>query len=252
MAKNAFKQPRLTFKTARLADASLADATVNLVYQIDNPNSFGLNLASVDYAFFVEGKQVVAGSPPKGLNIPARGRAELVFPANVRFADVAPVVQTFLTQDTARYKAQGTLGIQTPIGVVRIPLEKEGTFPVPKIPAVRFESPRIANISLTGATVEFPLTVTNRNGFPLPVGGISGALKVAGTSVGTLSTGNLGMLEANATRQLTLPLTIHFARAAAAASALRSGNARVALDGRLVSDGQSVPMDISQLLNFRR
>jgi LEA14-like dessication related protein len=253
MAKNAFKKPRVTFKTARLQQASLADATVDLVYQLDNPNPLGLNLASIDYAFFVEGKQVVAGTPPKGLNIPARGKSDLVFPANIKFADIAPVVQTFLNKDTAQYKAQGSVGIQTPLGVLRFPLEHEGTFEVPKVPQVQFESPRITNVTLQGATVEFPLTVRNRNSFPLPVGGISGALKVAGASVGNLSTGDLGMLEPSGTRQLTLPLKINFLSAAAAANALRSGgNAQVKLDGQLLSGGQNVPLDISQLLNFRR
>jgi LEA14-like dessication related protein len=253
MAKNAFKKPRVTFKTARLQQASLADATVDLVYQLENPNPLGLNLASIDYAFFVEGKQVVAGTPPKGLNIPARGKSDLVFPANIKFADIAPVVQTFLNKDTAQYKAQGSVGIQTPIGVLRFPLEHTGTFEVPKVPQVQFESPRITNVTLQGATVEFPLTVRNRNSFPLPVGGISGALKVAGANVGNLSTGDLGMLEPSGTRQLTLPLKINFLSAAAAANALRSGgNAQVKLDGQLLSGGQNVPLDIAQLLNFRR
>ncbi|WP_257450803.1 LEA type 2 family protein [Archangium lipolyticum] len=253
MAKNAFKKPRLTFKSARLSKASLSDATVDLTYQLENPNPLGLSLASIDYAFFVEDKQVVAGTPPKGLNIAARGKSDLVFPANVKFADIVPVVQTFLNKDTARYKAQGSVGIQTPIGVLRFPLEHEGVFEVPKVPQVQFESPRISNVTLQGATVEFPLVVRNRNSFPLPVGGISGALKVAGASVGTLSTGDLGLLEAGSTRQLTLPLNINFLRAASAATALRSGgNAQVKLEGQLVSGGQNVPLDVSQLLNFRR
>ncbi len=253
MLKKAFQKPRLNFKTARLQQASLADATVDLVYQIDNPNALGLSLASVSYAFFVEGKQVVAGSPAKGLNIPARGKSELVFPANVKFADIAPVVQTFLTKDTAQYKAQGSVGIQTPLGVLSFPLEHEGTFEVPKVPQVQFNPPRISNVSLQGATVQFPLVVKNRNSFPLPVAGISGALRVAGASVGTLSTGDLGMLEAGATRELTLPLTINFLSAASAASALRSGgNAQVKLEGQLVSGAGKVPLDISQLLNFQR
>ncbi len=253
MAKNAFKKPRLTFKTARLQQASLADATVDLVYQLENPNPLGLNLASIDYAFFVEGKQVVAGTPPKGLNIAARGKSDLVFPANIKFADIAPVVQTFLNKDTAQYRAQGSVGIQTPIGVLRFPLEHEGTFEVPKVPQVQFESPRITNVTLQGATVEFPLTVRNRNSFPLPVGGISGALRVAGANVGNLSTGDLGLLEPSGTRQLTLPLKINFLSAASAANALRSGgNAQVKLEGQLLSGGQNVPLDVAQLLNFRR
>lgn len=253
LLKGAFQQPRLTFKTARLADASLSDATVDLVYEVENPNGFGLSLASVDYAFFVEGKQVVAGKPRNGLQLKANGKSQLVFPANVKFADIVPVVTTFLNKDAAAFKAQGSIGIKTPVGVINLPLQKEGTFPVPKIPSIKIESPRITNISLSGATVEFPLSVTNRNGFPLPVGGIVGAMKIAGADVGTLSTGNLGMLDASGTKQLTLPLRIDFLRAAQAASALRSGgNAQVRFDGKLTSDKQTVPVDFSQLLNFKR
>lgn len=41
MLKGAFKKPTLSFKTARLADASLSDATINLVYELNNPNGSG-------------------------------------------------------------------------------------------------------------------------------------------------------------------------------------------------------------------
>jgi LEA14-like dessication related protein len=252
LVRGAFQKPKLTFRTARLQQASLADATVDLVYELENPNPIGLSLASVDYAFFVEGKQVVAGAPQQGLQIASRGKSQLVFPANVRFADIVPVVQTFLTQKEARYRAQGSVGIQTPLGVLRFPLEHEGTFPVPQIPQVQLESPRIANLSLSGATVEFPLTVTNGNGFPLPLNGLAGNFAVAGNAVGQVSTGDMGMLEAGATRQVVLPLTINFARAAAAAKAFASGSGQVRFDARLNSSGQEVPVNLNQLLNFRR
>ncbi|KFE62513.1 LEA type 2 family protein [Hyalangium minutum] len=250
--KKLFKKPTVTFKTARLSSASLSDATVDVVYEVRNPNTFGLSLAKVDYAFFVEGKQVVAGAPRNGLNLKAHDSSELVFPANVKFADIVPVVETFLNKDQALFKVQGSVGINTPIGVLSFPLEKEGTFEVPKIPNVQFEAPRITNLSISGATVEFPLNITNRNSFPLPVAGLAGDLKVAGASVGTLSTGDLGMLDGGGTRQVTLPLQINFARAASAATALRSGNAQVNLSGRLTSGSGNVPLNIGQLLQFKR
>ncbi|MCY1019186.1 LEA type 2 family protein [Pyxidicoccus sp. MSG2] len=251
LLKGAFKKPTLTFKTARLSSASLSDATVDLVYEVNNPNSFGLDLASVDYSFFVEGKQVVAGKPKKGLSLKKNGKSELVFPANVKFADIVPVVETFLNKDKAAYKAEGSVGIKTPIGVLNFPLSKEGAFEVPKIPQVSFQAPRIKGISGTTATVEFPLEIKNRNSFPLPVAGITGALKVGGANVGNLSTGNLGLLDGSGTKQVTLPLTINLLSAASAAMALRSGgSAQVKLDGKLTSDSQSVPLNLSQLLNF--
>lgn len=251
LLKGAFKKPTLTFKTARLSSASLSDATVDLVYEVNNPNGFGLDLASVDYAFSVEGKQVVAGKPKKGLQLKSNGKSELVFPANVKFADIVPVVETFLNKDKAAYKAEGSVGIRTPIGVLNFPLSKEGAFEVPKIPQVSFQSPRIKGVSGTSATIEFPLEIKNRNSFPLPVAGITGALKVGGANVGNLSTGNLGLLDGSGTKQVTLPVTINLLSVASAAMALRSGgSAQVKLDGKLTSDAQSVPLNLSQLLNF--
>src|SRR3954469_23645333 len=85
-----FKKPTIVFKTARLSSASLSDATVDVVYEVRNPNTFGLSLSQVDYAFFVAGKAVVAGSPRKCLTLKARDSNELVFPANVNFADIVP------------------------------------------------------------------------------------------------------------------------------------------------------------------
>jgi LEA14-like dessication related protein len=252
MLAGAFQKPRLTFKRADLGAASLSGATVNLVYDVENPNPVGLSLAQVSYAFFVEGKQVVAGTPPNGMKLKANGASQLVFPASVKFADLVPVVSTFLTKDNAAYKAQGSVGIQTPLGVLSFPLAHEGIFPVPKLPQVALAAPRIKNLGLTSATVEFPLTITNRNAFPLPINGLTGALNIAGASVGTLSTGDLGSFAAGAQKQVTLPLQINFARAASAAAALRSGSAQVGFSGQVLSGGGSVPMSFTQRVSFTR
>jgi LEA14-like dessication related protein len=248
----AFQQPTFEFKSVELADASLNSATLNLTYTLRNPNSVALSLAEVDYALFIEGKQVVAGRPPNGLSIGARRNTDITFPANVKFADIAPVVQTFLTKDVAAFRAQGNIGVQTPIGVLKFPLAKEGTFEVPKIPAVQLGTPRIANISFTGATVEFPLSVTSRNSYPLPIAGITGAMSIAGNNIGTLSTGSLGALAPRATQEVRVPITFNFASAAAAALALKQGKGNVALNGQVLSGGASLPLTLSQAVTFAR
>jgi LEA14-like dessication related protein len=249
----AFQQPSFNFKTVRIADASFSSATLHLVYSIDNPNSVGLSLAEVQYALFIEGKQVVAGRPPNGLSIPARGSSELVFPANIKFADIAPVVQTFLTKDRAKYRAQGQIGLQTPIGVLRFPLARDGEFEVPKLPAVQVGSPRVAGLSLSGARLELPLTVRNRNSFPLPIGGLSGGLTIGGANVGNVSTGNLGLLQPGTQRQLNLPVNISFAGAAAAAfQVIQRGNGQVGFNGQVQSGGTGLPLGFNQTVNFIR
>lgn len=247
-----FEKPKLAFKNVALSQASLSDATVELTWTLSNPNPVGLEIAAVDYAFFVEDKQVVAGSPRKGLTVAADGKSELNFPANVKFADIVPVVQTFLNKDSAKYAAKGSIGFNTPIGLIKFPLSKQGVFDVPKLPQVQFQTPTITNLTATSATIDIPLKVTNKNAFPLPVDLITGGLNIAGASVGSIKTSSIGSLTAKGTQTVSLPLTINFASALQAANAIRQGRARIAFDGSLKSGSVALPLSFAQNVNFKK
>lgn len=252
LAQSAFVQPTLSFKDARLADISLGGATVNLTFGLNNPNPIGLSLAEVGYNFSVEGKQVVAGSPPQGLSIPANGQADVTFPASVKFADLAPALETFLTKDSANYRAEGFLGVQTPLGVIRLPFSKQGTFDIPKLPKVELGQPRVTHVTFSGAQVELPLAVTNRNGFALPIGGLEGAIQLGGRSIGTINTGDLGSIDAKGSKSVTLPLQLRFDNAAAGFASVAGRPVTLAFSGHLRSGPVSLPLNFSQTVNFQR
>jgi LEA14-like dessication related protein len=250
--ESAFRRPELKFKTLAVREVTLSGANLDTVWILENPNPMGLSLAEIDYGFFVEGKQIVAGKPRNGLHIAASKSTELTFPADVKFQDLAPALGVFLQKDVATYRAEGTLGVQTPIGVLRLPIRKEGTFEVPKVPALAFEPPRLTNVGVSGAQIEIPLTLTNRNSFPLPVGGISGNLSIGGARVGTVSTGNLGLLQGRATQTVKLPIQVNYASALQAANAIRQGRGQLALNGELQSGFGSVPISLSEMKSFVR
>jgi LEA14-like dessication related protein len=246
-----FNQPTFTFKTANLENITLGGLDLDTVWTLDNPNDVGISLASIDYALFIEDKQVVAGTPKNGLEIGPRGASTLHFPANIKFQDVAQVVEVFLSKDRAKWKAEGALGVQTPIGVIKLPLSKEDTFEVPKIPAVVFQNPKVTNISLTGATIEFPMQVTSKNTYAIPLGVISGNLAIAGSNVGTVSTPALG--DVTGTKVVSVPVNVNFISAAGAVvNAVRGGNAQVTFNAQLQSGQQQVPIKVDQLLNFTK
>ena len=113
-----FNQPNFTFRNVALTDISLGGLNLDTVWDLNNPNPIGLSLATVDYALFIENKQVVAGAPQNGLQIAANGATQLHFPAGIKFADIAQVVETFLSRDNASWRAEGSLGVQTPISVI--------------------------------------------------------------------------------------------------------------------------------------
>jgi LEA14-like dessication related protein len=169
LTSGGFQKPSLAYKSVSLSDVSLSGATVDVVTTVTNPNAVDLSVAEVDYRLSVDGHPVASGKPPAGIQIPARGSADVTLPATVQFAELGQALSTFLTQDSAKYKAEGTVGLNTPVGIVRVPMSHEGTFPVPKIPAISLGVPRITHAALDQATVELPLVLTNRSPYPLPI-----------------------------------------------------------------------------------
>jgi len=250
--KSAFQEPDLRFKTVNLRNVSLSGLDLDTVWTLKNPNPVGLSLAEIDYTLFIEGKQVVAGAPRQGLQIRANDTSQLVFPADIKFQEIVPALGTFLNKDTAKWRAQGHIGVKTPIGILKFPLSKEGSFEVPKVPKLEFQPPRITNLSFNGATMEIPIKLTNRNSFPLPISGLVGQLGIGGANVGNISTGGLGMLDGRGSRTVSVPVTVNFASALQAANAIRQGKGELSLRGNLQSGGSQIPISLSEFENFLR
>jgi LEA14-like dessication related protein len=249
--QSAFQAPTFEFSRVALTDFSLGGLTLDTRWNVRNPNTVGLTLAEVEYGLAIDGQQVVAGKPAQGLAIAPRANSELSFPAGIKFAELVGAVVAFVSKDTAHYKASGSLGLQTPIGILRFPLEKEGDFETPKLPEVRFGNPQLSNLSLMGATLSIPLTVTNKNTFPMPIAGVTGAVSIGGAQVGTLSSGDLGAMTAKGTRQVALPVTVNFlSGAAGVVNAIRQGNAQLQFSGTVQSGVTTLPLSLEQAVQF--
>src|SRR4051812_8519554 len=101
---SAFERPSLSFKEARLPQIDFQGAELDLVFLVTNPNVVGLDLTRASYNLEVEGHPVAAGAPKNGLKIPARGTAEVTFPAKVLWNEIAPALEAVFAMDQVRYK----------------------------------------------------------------------------------------------------------------------------------------------------
>ncbi len=242
----ALQKPTLQLKSVSLKDADLEGTTLDVVYTLTNPNPIGLQLASADCNLQVEGHPVVSGTPSAGLAIPPAGSAELTFPARVHFKEIAPVLEVFFTKETASYRASGQVGVATPLGPLQVPFAYDGSFPVPKLPTVTLEKPVVEAMTLSGARVVFPIKVTNRNGFPLPVSGLNGLVTIAGANVGSASASVANALGPHETRTLHVPLEVSFMQAGfAVANMIRGGDGPVTLKGALHAGSFNLPIDFA-------
>lgn len=250
--QRALQKPAIRFDRANLAAISLGGVTLDLVFDVHNPNAIGLSLAELDAKLFVENKQLAATKPPGGLTLPARGSTKITLPMQINFADVAGVAHAFLSKDTASYRFEGNLGLKSPIGVVRVPVGAEGRFDVPKIPAIALSQPRIKSLSTTSATIELPIEISNPNALPLPIDMLKGSLRVDGANVASLALDRIGALEPKSSKQIVAPLELHFGASLAALQALRRGRARMELAGELDSGPAALPIHVAEQVALSR
>jgi len=253
MAEGGFKKPDVAYKSASLSDVSLSGATLNVVTRVDNPNPVSLALAEVDYRLSIDGHPVATGKPPDGLEIQANGATDVTLPASFKFTDLGQAVATVLQKGSAGYKAEGTVGVKTPIGLVKVPLSHEGTFTLPAMPGIALGTPRLTSVAIDHATVELPVTLTGKGSLPVPLQALEAAVTIGGARIGEVSARDLGTLEPGASRSVTLPLTVPFSGAVEAAQAmLKGGTVPIALDGQLQSGPAPVPFELKTTANFRR
>ena len=248
----AFTRPSLAFKSASIHDTDLEGTTLDVTWEVKNANSVGVTIDEIKYELDVEDHRIIAGEPPKGLSIAANGTSELVFPARFYFSQVAPLVQVFLTQDTAKYRVAGELGVNTPVGMLRLPLAYESTFPIPKLPQFDFEAPRIESPSLTGVKLVVPLRVTNNNAFSVPLGALQATLSIDGAHLATTSAPLPKHLGPHESATVEIPVEIDFLKSGATvANALKSRKAALKLDGELKLSQTSIPIRVEKNVSFR-
>jgi len=253
VAEGGFKKPTVAYRSASLSNVTLSGATLNVVTSVDNPNAVGLSLADVDYRLSIDGHPVATGHPPDGLEIPANGSADLTLPATFQYTDLGQAVTAVLARGSAGYRAEGTVGVKTPVGLVRVPLLHEGTFTLPDVPGIALGAPRVTSVAFDHATVELPVTLTAKGSYPIPLQALEAAVTIGGARVGDVSARDIGTLEPGTPRSVTLPLTVPFSGALQAAEAiLKGGSIPIALEGQLHSGPAPVPFSLKTTAQFRR
>ena len=247
------ERPSLEFKNVAFPRIDLDGADINLVFQVTNPNSVGLDLAQADYAVDIEGHRLVGGKPQGGLKIPARGSSEVTLPVSVHWKDLAPAVETLFSKDKIAYKVGGTFGLSSPVGPVSLPIEHQGTFDAPRLPKIDLEAPQIASLSLKAARLVLPLKVENPNSFPLAFSGVEAAVQISNVNVGQIALQQADAISPGQEKPLQIPIDINLlSTGPAVARAIEAQAADVKIDGSLHIGGTAVPLSLDKTVALKR
>jgi len=255
LARAAFQEPKLVFRTATVDALDLEGATVALHVDLENPNGFGLDVARVGWTFDADGTRVASGEMPGGLVIPANGTAPLAIPVRVRWHDVPGIVGLLRRGDDALpYRVAGHVGVHTPVGVIDLPVSHEGRLPTPRLPTFALEGLRVHGVSLSEVSFEVKVGVKNPNAFPVPGGKLSWTLALGGGAPVAHAEGmTIAPVGPRGSGDIIVPVRLDVASAGRAALDLaRGGEVRVRLSGEAQLAGLPVPFDLDAVVPARR
>ncbi|RNC85626.1 MAG: hypothetical protein ED557_02305 [Balneola sp.] len=111
------KAPSLSLTGVSVKNLSLTGAELEINVGVDNPNSFGLNLNSLDYEVDLNGLSPLSGTISEQVSIGQKESGALIIPVSLNFLQVGMAAYNALRQDEFEYSLNGTanLGADLPL-----------------------------------------------------------------------------------------------------------------------------------------
>jgi LEA14-like dessication related protein len=246
MAAAAVDPPKLTLKTVNVRALDLEGVTLGFNFDVENRNAFGLEVAKIAYGIEIEGTRVLTGDAPGGLKLPAEKKVPLTFTARVRFREANGIAALLGKRDSVRYKLSGTVGVQTPLGLLDVPIAHEDHIDLPRAPRFSLEGLEIRSVTLKRLSLTVRVRVANPNPFPLPAGRIDAALSLGNSRVVKVENRPISGVAGNGSAVLSIPIDLDLAEAGRAASDLARGlEVPVAVHGEADLAGARLPVELA-------
>jgi LEA14-like dessication related protein len=252
LAKAVVEPPKLTFRAVNVRSFDLEGVTLGFDFDAENRNAFGVQVARITYGIEVEGTRVLSGDAPGGLSLPAQKKVPLTFTARFRFRDVPGIASLLGARDEVRYKLSGSVGIDTALGVLDLPMSHEDTLKLPRMPRFALDGVSVRGFSLTRLTLDLRLRITNPNFFPIPAGRLDAALSLGDSRVARVENRALAAVRENGSTVVTIPIDLDLGEASRAAQTLaRGGPVAVGIKGEAELAGAKVPIELASDLRVR-
>jgi LEA14-like dessication related protein len=208
--------PDVRFDRIDVQDINFQEASVDFVFQVDNPNPVQLGLSSFSYNFGMEDVPLFGGDNPDGFQLEALDSSALVLPVSLTWVDTWDAVQATRGLDTIGFGLDGHMGFGIPLQrfegeEVRVPYNEGGEFPALRTPRFALGKVKVDRLDLltqiADITVQFD--IDNDHGSTLFFDSFDYRVHLAGNEVGTGLIGSLGQVDGARIDTFALPLSVN-------------------------------------------
>lgn len=128
------ERPRVAVASTEVTGLNLRTADLRVRFEVENPNSFGLDLSGLDYALDVAGRTLFEGDRRERLTLGPGERGFVDLPISVRYEEVYQAARDVFrggSRDVVGYTVRAGLRFQAPlVGELRVPAEARGEIPL--------------------------------------------------------------------------------------------------------------------------
>jgi len=155
--------PSVAFDRLDLRSISWSGVETDFVFAINNPSPVEMEIARFDYTLELNGEQWASGRSINALEVSAVDQSEMILPVNVGFQELYAAIGSDEASDTVPYGISGSIGFDTPSGVVDLPFSHEGVFPALRTPTIRPVGLRIDDLYVLGGEVDLTVEMEAEN-----------------------------------------------------------------------------------------
>ncbi len=122
------KEPVFSLKEVSISRISLTDINFLIGIEVQNPNSFDLNLASLDYTVFFNEREVGKGRLNEKIRMAKASTTVVQVPLRADFRSLGDPVRMILAGQDLRYRIEGSAVLKALLSTRTFPFSKTGEF----------------------------------------------------------------------------------------------------------------------------
>ena len=211
-------KPTVRLKNLDVQDVNFQGADTEFVFNVRNPNPIAVTLANLTYDLDLAGVNFFTGQKPDGMSLDAAADTELRIPVNVQFANLIKLAGDIKGADNVPFGLKGNIGFNTPIGVIELPYDESGEFPMLQKPDISFQGLRVTDLAVlqNKASLGLDLNVTHKQASILNFQDFKYDMYLKGTKVGGGTIAQFATIEPNETGVVTIPIDLNLLEAGTA------------------------------------
>jgi len=127
-----YSSPKVEMKDLAVVGIDAGGANLDLLLAVSNPNSYPLVLKGCTYNVTVMALPVATGMMREQIEFPGKTATDVHVPVRVGFRELRDVLKRAPDPAKIPYGLVGDLEVETPIGALTVPLNKQGELAVPE------------------------------------------------------------------------------------------------------------------------